>query len=113
MSQDLQKTMKALRILRLSLMEEQMNKVQFKERFEELIKTLEPYIKKKAKELIDLRAVDLKTYGDDHRLPRIILQAVLKDAAEHFRPPHPLDAKEAQNLLYKLMSTDVGVVSGK
>ena len=77
-----------------------MTKTQFKEKFSELIETLEPYIQKEEKRLIDSGAVDLKNYGDDSRLPKIVLQAVLKDAAENFRPPHPLDKKEAENLLH-------------
>lgn len=76
-----------------------MNKKQFKEKFGELVKALLPYVNEKAKGLIDSGAVDLKNYGDDFRLPKIILQAVLKGAAENFRPPHPLDKKEVENLL--------------
>lgn len=75
-----------------------LTKTQFKEKFSELIGGLGPYLLKKAKELIDSGAVDLKNYGNDHRLPKIILQAVLKDAAENFRSPHPLDKKEVENL---------------
>jgi len=75
-----------------------MTKKQFKINFSELIKDLGPYLQKKAKGLIDSGAVDLKNYRDDHRLPRIILQTVLKDAAGNFRPPHPLDKKEVENL---------------
>lgn len=76
-----------------------MTKTQFKEKFDELIENLEPYLRSKAKELINSGAVDLKNYRDDLRLPKIILQAVLKGAAENFRPPHPLDKKEVENLL--------------
>lgn len=75
-----------------------MTKTQFKEKFSELIEGLEPYIQKKAKELLGSGAIDLKSYGDDFRLPKIILQAALKDAAENFRTPHPLDKKEVENL---------------
>lgn len=77
-----------------------MTKTQFKEKFDELIKALEPYIKKKAKELLDSGAIDQQDYGDDSRLPKIILQAVLRDAAENFRPPHPLDKAAVDNLKY-------------
>lgn len=77
-----------------------MTKTQFKEKLSELIGGLDPYLQKKAKGLIDSGAVDLKNYGDDHRLPKIVLQAALKDAAENFRPPHPLDKKEVENLLH-------------
>ncbi len=76
-----------------------MTKTQFKEKLKELTKNLDPYIQKKAKELIDSGAVDLKSYGDDFGLPKIILRATLKDAAENFKPPHPLDEKEVENLL--------------
>lgn len=75
-----------------------MNKTQFNKKFSELTESLKPYIQKKAKALIDSGAVDLKIYGDDFRLPKIILQAVLKDASENFRPPHPLDKKEVEDL---------------
>lgn len=75
-----------------------MTKTQFKERFSELVQNLEPYLQCKAKGLISSGAIDLKSYGDDHRLPRIVLSVVLKDAAENFRPPHPLDKKEVANL---------------
>lgn len=75
-----------------------LTKTQFKEKFSELAGPLKPYLMKRAEELVDSGAVDLKNYGNDHRPPRIILQAVLKDAAENFRPPHPLDKKEVENL---------------
>lgn len=76
-----------------------MTKKQFKEKFGEITKGLESHIQKKAKDLIDSGAVDLKDYGDDNRLPKIILQAVLRDAAENFKSPHPLDKGKVENLL--------------
>ena len=75
-----------------------MNKTQFNEKFSELTEGLKPYIQKKAKALIDSGAVDLKSYKDDFRLPRIILRVALRDAAENFRPPHPMDKEEVENL---------------
>lgn len=76
-----------------------MTKTQFNKKFDELIEDLKPYIKKKSKELLDSGAIDLKSYGDDHRLPRIVLQAVLRKASVEFKTPHPLDKKEVENLL--------------
>ncbi len=48
--------------------------------------------------LIKSGAVDVGAYGDDFRLPKIVLYATLLDLADSRRPLFPEDRREADNL---------------
>lgn len=75
-----------------------MTKKQFKIKFRALSKELKPYIQNKAEELLNSGAVDLKSYENDYRLPKIFLCTILERASTEYRPFHPIDRKEVENL---------------
>ncbi|WP_169704386.1 hypothetical protein [Candidatus Kuenenia stuttgartiensis] len=76
-----------------------MTKKQFGKRFHELTMHLQHYIENKAEWFIESGAIDLKSYKNDHRLPMIILKAILIDASDNFKSLRLADEKEVKNLL--------------
>lgn len=75
-----------------------MTKKQFEKKLGELIGMLGSNIRIKAGCYIEAGAIDIKEYGDDYELPRIVLSAALDDIAWKFSPLYGRCKEEAENL---------------
>lgn len=70
----------------------------FEEKLDELIATFANTIKTKAMELYRSGAIDPEAYGDDYRLPKILITAAAESEKGSLRPLHPEDKLTVANL---------------
>jgi hypothetical protein len=70
-----------------------MTREQFLTKFDELVKENNYRFRVKATAILSSNAVDLESYEDDYRLPKIVLCAVLKSLSNDWSPLLP-ESKE-------------------
>jgi len=75
-----------------------MTKRQFDRKIAELIRTETKALRAEVNRLCDCGGIDLGSYGDDFRAPKIILTAALERMAENWRPLDHSDKREVDNL---------------
>lgn len=75
-----------------------MNRNQCKDKIDDLARQLAKQAQERAMALFQSGAIDPSAYGDDYRLPRILMAAAQADVASSFRPNHPADLCEVLNL---------------
>lgn len=75
-----------------------MNRTQCKHKIDDLAQQLAKLAQEKAMALFQSGAIDPTAYGDDYRLPRILMSSALAEVATSFRPNHPADLREVLNL---------------
>lgn len=75
-----------------------MTREQFDHKFAELMYRVVNQINEDADRLIKSGAIDIKHYGNDFELPRVLLDATLTNVREAYRPLDRKGREEAANL---------------
>lgn len=77
-----------------------MDRITFNAKIEDLLKNVNKVLKGEIDRLWCCGGIDVESYPNDYRLPRIILVTALKNTAEQFEPLIKGDRQAVRNLRY-------------
>lgn len=75
-----------------------MKRRQFFKRYREVLNQINYALIEKAKKALDSGCIDLEHAEDNYRLPKNVLCAVLRDAANEIKPIRRADVREINNI---------------
>ena len=76
-----------------------MTNKQFEAKFKELARNVSKQAVKDANRLVRSGAVDMDDFGDDYRLPKIVLHAAFGNAVAGYRPLNEEDAVLSSDMM--------------